>query len=300
MTKCHAIVSFSQSTWLKGYIDLNTRLRQQATTKDRKDTCKLQNNSCFGKTIENPRKYQDVHLVMEPKKFRRLVNSPFYKSSMKVDENLAFVNMVIPNVKLDKVVAAGFSILEYAKLHMYKFYDQMREFYGDRIKVLMTDTDSFIFEIQTDDVYVDLKQMDNEMDFSEYPRDHFCYSAKNMKVLGKFKDENFSKPIKEFVGIRPKMYSILEYNDNQKKTHKGVPHKVEGLSHEEYKRVLFEDTISHATFYTIQSKNHQLETKKITKKALENYDDKRFLLEDGISSRPYNDYDGNELAHFYL
>ncbi len=87
-------------------------------------------------------------MVMDSKKFRRLVNNPFRKSFMKVDENLAFVNMVVANVKLDKVVAAGFSVLEYAKLHMYKFYDQMKQFYGDRIKVL-TRIPSFLRYKQT-------------------------------------------------------------------------------------------------------------------------------------------------------
>ena len=66
-------------------------------------------------------------------------------------------------------------------------------------------------------------------DTSEYPPDHFLFSTRNKKVLGKFKDEVHGTPVQEFVGLRPKMYSLL-YNENgktvEKKVAKGIAKNV--------------------------------------------------------------------------
>ena len=49
--RIHRILSFRQSRWLAGYIELNTNLRQQATSDFEKDFFKLANNSVYGETL---------------------------------------------------------------------------------------------------------------------------------------------------------------------------------------------------------------------------------------------------------
>ena len=65
----------------------------------------------------------------------------------------------------------------------------MKPKYGDNIRMVYTDTDSFVFHTKTDDIYQDFKEINDEMDFSGYDKNHKCYDATNKKVLGKFKDE---------------------------------------------------------------------------------------------------------------
>ena len=59
-------------------------------------------------------------------------------------------------------------------------------------------------------------------DTSDNPLDHFLHNMKNKKVLGKMKDKCAGRLIAEYVGLRPKMYSILEESGQNLKKAKGV------------------------------------------------------------------------------
>ena len=74
--------------------------------------------------------------------------------------------------------------------------------YGDNVKMLYTDTDSFFLWIATEDLYADMEQDVDVYDTSNYAEDHPLFDVKNMKVIGKFKDELGGKIMTEFVGLR--------------------------------------------------------------------------------------------------
>ena len=76
-------------------------------------------------------------------------------------------------------------------------------------ELLYSDTDSFIYAIKTDDVYLDLKKIKADFDFSNYDEDHFLFEDTNKKVVLKFKDETDGKPIREFIALKPKLYSVV-------------------------------------------------------------------------------------------
>ena len=178
------------------------------------------NNSVFGKTMENLRKRVNVKLVNDKVKLSKLIASPSFDAFRIFSEDLAAVNMKKTKLYLNRPIYVGFTILDLSKLLMYQFhYEHMKPKYDCHAKLLFTDTHSLCYEIKTNDVYQDMLQDIDLFDTSEYAQDHPLYSLTNKKVLGKMKDETHGISIQEFVGLRPKMYSIL-YTENDKPVEK--------------------------------------------------------------------------------
>ena len=94
------------------------------------------------------------------------------------------------------------------------------------------------------------------------------------------KDEMGGQLILEFVGLRSKMYSILNVDGANKKTAKGVITQVknEQISHEDFKTSLFEKkTFIHSGTKIVQVK-HQLCTADVTKVTLSPFNDKKWIM----------------------
>ena len=73
------------------------------------------------------------------------------------DNNSVTIHKSKVALKLNKLVYIGICILEFSKVLIYKFhYDYIKNKYGNKSKLLFTDTDSLMYEIKTGDVYEDL------------------------------------------------------------------------------------------------------------------------------------------------
>ena len=250
LKKIHHALRFEQHPWMEPYIRMNTELRKKATSDFEKDLYKLMNNSVFGKTMENLRKRVNVTLVRahEEDKLRRLIASPAFARANIFDDDLAAIQMHKSRLVLNRPVYVGMSILDLSKHLMYDFYyNQLQKQYGDQCQLLYTDTDSLLLEIETDDVYQDMAKHANLYDTSDYPKDSRLHSTVNKKVLGKMKDECAGRPIAEYIGLRPKMYSILEAGGKNIKKAKGVKKTVvkKHIRHEQYKEALFRKQTFH-------------------------------------------------------
>ena len=291
VTKIHRVAEGGEKPWLKKYIHLNTKNRKNAKNVFEKDFFKLMNNSIYGKTLQNVRKHVDVKLETDRDHLLKLAAKPTYDGSNIINENLVAVRMKKPRVLLNKPIYVGMCILDLSKYLMYNFhYNFIKKKYGDRAKLLFTDTDSLCYQIFTDDVYEDFDQHRDEFDNSDYSKSSKYYFDTNKKVIGKMKDEAAGNIITSFVGLKSKMYSYLvEMSDDQIKNNKkakGITKSVtkKQLTHSKYLACLYNTTISKHTINVIRSNNHQLSTYEINKTSLSCYDDKRYILDDGISS----------------
>ena len=102
------------------------------------------------------------------------------------------------------------------------YYNHLKNKYGDRCNLLYTDTDSLLLEIKTEDIYKDMSEDKDLYDFSNYSSNYFIYFDVNKNVIDTFKDETGGDLIREYVGLRPKMYSVLLENKKSIKRAKGV------------------------------------------------------------------------------
>ena len=291
--KVHRVLEFDQSPWLKKYIDFNTEKRKYAKNAFEKDFFKLLNNAVFGKTMENLRKRVDIKLVTNEKQLKKLTSKPTYMSSKIFNENLVAVHKIKEQLTLNRPAYLGMCILDLSKTLMYDFHDNyIKARYGSKAQLLFTDTDSLCYEIETKDIYADLWEHNHLFDNSDYPKESRFFNTSNKKVIGKFKDESAGVPIKEFVGLRSKMYSYKKENQKENRTAKGTKKNIinNELKHENYKETLFENKQMFHQMKTIRSENHQLGSYKLNKVSLSCYDDKRYIHENGISSYAYGHF----------
>ena len=293
VTKVHRVLEFNQSPWLKKYVDFNTNKRKNAKKSFEKDFFKLMNNSVFGKTMENLRKRVDVRLVTDEKKLTKLASKPTYVSSKIFNENLVAVNKKKETLTLNRPSYVGMCILDLSKTLMYDFhYNYIKKKYGDKARLLFTDTDSLTYEIEAEDVYKDFWNDKDKFDNSDYSESSPYFDKTNKKVIGKFKDEAAGVPICEFVGLRSKMYSYIKDNQTGGKTAKGIKRNVikYNINHENYKQTLLENKQMYHKMKTIRSQNHKLGSYEINKVSLSCFDDKRYILDNGYESYAYGHY----------
>ena len=162
-----------------------------------------------------------------------------------------------------------------------------------RCRLLFTDTDSLCYAIETDDVYEDLKRQAEAFDLSNLPPEHPAHSNVNKMRVGKLKDENAGARMLEFVGLRAKAYSFKKLVDRRTSEVlrlKGISLRSANITHSNYKQCLHDHCIFMASQSAIRSDHHRLETVERIKKALSYFDDKRYILEDGVTTLPYGHY----------
>ena len=303
LKKIHRGIKFIECDFLKPYIDMNTNLRSKAKNDFESDFFKLMINSVFGKTMENIRNRVNIKLVDTGEQLKKLTAKPNYESRKIFNENLVSVHMKKTSLTMNKPVYLGMSILDLSKTLMFDFhYKYIKPKYGSKAKLLSTDTDSFLYEIQTEDFYKDIAgDVWDRFDTSEYQKGHpsGIPTGINKKVLGMMKDEAKGKNIKEFVGLRAKLYSYKMEEGEENKKCKGIKKAVveKSITHEDYKTCLKTGKEQLRRQNIIRSYEHTLYTEEVNKIALSAADDKRYLLKDSFDTLAWGHYKINDFEN---
>ena len=303
LKKIHRVLAADQTDFMTSYISFNSSKRQVAESDFEKNFFKLLNNAVYGKFIESVRKRTNVDVVKDTNKANKLTSKPQFLGFHILDEEVTLVQCVKRKLMLNKPIVCGYMVLENAKNIMYDFwYNVLKPMYADKVKLILSDTDSFVYGVYTEDSYLDLYNNRHYMDLSGY--DHCTvlgkfYDKSNKKIPGKFSDEKPLHIIKEVVALKPKMYSILTQklhpegscSTNHFATAKGVPGNAKKkITHEDYKSVLMNLGTNMTTSKTIRTFNNKLYSVRITKRGLSAYDDKKFILEDKVSTLSYGHF----------
>ncbi|CAG2241902.1 unnamed protein product [Mytilus edulis] len=156
--------------------------------------------------MENVRERVDIKLISNEEKLRKYVAKPSFKRFKIFNEHLIGVEMTRVSIELNRPAYLGAQILDISKNLMAWFHHLvMKPKYGNNLELLFTDTDSLCYEIATDDIYEDMENMREYFDTSNYDESLPIHSNNYKKIPGRI-------AMKEFIGLRPKMYSLI-YNE---------------------------------------------------------------------------------------
>ena len=230
--------------------------------------------------MDNLRKRINVRLVNNEKDFLKYTSRPTYITHKSFGKNYAAIHEIKPVLILNKPIYVGIAVLDLSQWKMYDFHYNFIKKNFDA-EILFTDTDSFTYEIKSENVYEEFFNWKDLFDFSNYSKDSKFFNETNKKVIGKMKDEFGGVIIIEFAGLKSKMYLIKIIDGKEHNTAKRVSIAIE------FENVLFNKKIIRHKMKRIQSKKHKLGTYEIDKISLSCFDNKRYVLDDGIHTLSY-------------
>ena len=225
-------------------------------------------------------------------------------------ENLIGIKLKTAVRKVEKPFFIGFAILDMSKYIIYDFYYNVLKTTFEHVELLGQDTDSLIVQLNDKgNIVHKMCEMYKSFDFTELDKSSYFYGQLvnyyeqevdkskfptlpsflnfNKKLPGPiFKYKHNGHRITEFIGLRPKMYCLIEEKDVVYNGAKGVPRNVviEGNRMsvkyiELYKRVLEatskKDAVINGTFKRINNQKFEISTIEQTKTLMTCTDNKR-------------------------
>ena len=311
--KVNRAILYNEKAWMKSYIEFCVAERKKADEAGNdflKDFWKLMCNAVFGKSMENVRNWINFKLVNNHEQLQKEMNKCTLEEAITYHNDLFVgVHLTKTVIKLDKPIYTGQCILDESKLMMYEFlYDYVFEKWGvDNVRVCMTDTDSVLLEIKTEDLYKDFApDVPEWFDTEKYHRTKFGdteIEKMSLKKLGVMKDELQGDFILEFAGVAPKNYGYSALKTQKDKSIKlkddvrckGIGKKFTPRF-EEYRDCVLgkEGNEVRKKCFRINSKKHELFTIKTNKVALRNKIVKRLPnLDNKFGTLPFGAPVGN-------
>ena len=96
--------------------------------------------------------------------------------------------------------------------------------------------------------------------FSNYRKDSKFYNNSNNLVVGKMRNETCGLPIRGFVGLKSKIYTLITEEKHESKKAKNINKNVidDELKYEDCKNVLFNKSYMRNEMNRIQYKDHNI------------------------------------------
>lgn len=285
VTRIYWGIRFEESQYLAGYIQGNIELRNQCCAKNDDIGAllyKLMSNSIYGKTFESPFKRGSYEIVCDQAKLQGMIEEGNISTITPIDELGWVIKMDGDEIVLDKPTYIGACVVEYAKLHMYELlYDKLKVIFKD-VKLVYTDTDSFIVLIEHPPEFQDSKKL-------------FAFIREKCpdllgKLGGQVKSETGEDDtIDEIIALRSKVYAYKTKKGYFGKRAKGTTKAAQEmqLDWEEYKKVLSELRSKDTVNMQFMRNRFNIQTLQVAKQSLSANDGKRNICPDGIHTHAW-------------
>ena len=317
--KIHKILKFVQAPILADWIKHCTKMRIEATNNNDifgKKNFKLVVNASYGKMIENLFNRLNCKVTNNQSKMLKLLSNPYFHSARMINESMLAVTVRPKQIVMSRPTIMGVSILALSKDFMYNYYyNTLKKNWKEKVKLLYTDTDSFIVSLKTKNINNALGQIKSTLDTSNFYPEHSLYSKENQGVLFKLKIEHAAHKLVAFCGLASKSYAVLILEDkkqlkfeNEKKLvsdfkidQSGVGLLVRGkgihknvlneYNFKNYLHALKSDTSEKCIFTQMSSKKHVVHICRSVKTSLNPLCSKRYLKNCNIHSLPFGHID---------
>lgn len=209
ITKIHAILQFEEKPYLHGFISKNLNIRRTSESKLYQKISKGLGNNIFGKflSVGNTTNVEIINTYPQAIRSFRKHN---FKDVRIVSSDLTIGYFDKSAMYIDKNILLSFVVLELSKLKLYEvIYDVLKPKFGSRMYVCAVETDNFVIRVSDPHKTFldDLADIRHIFDFSTLPPHHPLYDKSRAQEPGLLKIEH--PYALQFVGIRPKLYSIL-------------------------------------------------------------------------------------------
>ena len=191
---------------------------------------------------------------------------------------------------MDKPVYLWQATLDYSKIIMYEFhYKYMKPKYGENLWLCYRDTNSFVYNIKTDDFYKDIADdVEARFNTSGYSSSRVrpLSIGVNKKVIGLMKNELGGRIMTEIMAVRLKLYAFKMLNGGGDKKCKGVKRCVvkKMLDFDDYTQCLLAGQNAFRKQLLLQNKLQGVHTTEVNKIALSRNNNKRVIQKDGVST----------------
>ena len=136
-----------------------------------------------------------------------------------ISEEALLVKQSKTSITPKSPIHVGFFILERAKAYMYDlYYNKLKKAYGDEIRLIYSDTDSFLLEFKGHEFMEQavIGPLSHYMDRSNFPKDHPDFDESRKGELGFLKSETAEKRIAGVIALQPKCYCLKLEGDSTK------------------------------------------------------------------------------------
>ena len=273
------VLEFKQKEIFKDYIEYLHSKKKQYSLEEKKSfefIYKILMNSFYGACLTDKTRFRDIRIVTSKRQAIKLVNLPNYHSINPINEKLAIVELSKKKCVVDSPIMIGSQVLFNSKCNLYNYmYNHISKLFGrENIIFSCQDSDSIMYKINN----CSYKQ------YLEILKENPHLFNKELGLMENEVDEN----IQEIISLRAKCYSILTVNCNIRKAKaisKNYCNKCH--NHQYFENILFNKVKQRKGEYCkISKEKGTLITELITKDDINNFNDKRFMI-DNVTRKPH-------------